>query len=117
MSVLLDFPLNRFEDGVFVVSMSPPQDISNWSLRFFMQHRFGGVSGLIQKYAASGYGGGVSGITITNSGQGVFNIAFRSVDTSGLEYGNYAYTVERTESGHRQILTEGYMNILPGTIP
>ena len=113
MPVIADFNLVRYEDGTLTISLSPPTPIGGANIRFLVQHHFGGISGLIQKSVASGYNA-VSGITVTNSGQGVFNVALRSVDTSGFEYGNYAYTTERLDSGSRTVISEGFMKLLPG---
>lgn len=117
MPVYSDFTVTRHEDATLRVSMAPPTAIGAWSLRFFAQHRFGGISGLIKKTCASGYGGGASGITIINSGQGVFDIALTSTDTSGLDPGCHAYTVERLDSGSRSVITLGYLITTPSTIP
>jgi hypothetical protein len=116
MPILADFTLCRYEDGSLVVSLAPGTNIGGWSMRFALQHRFGGISGIIEKWMASGYYG-VSGMNINNSGQGVFNIGVNSADTSGLDFGNYAYTVERLDSGFRTILTEGYLQLTPSTLP
>ena len=108
----MDFALARYEDGVLTIPMVPPVAIGGWSIRYTEQKRFGGSTNLITKSVASGFNG-ASGITITNSGQGIFNIAINSVDSSGLEYGNDAFVVERMDSGHRTSLTEGYRLINP----
>lgn len=113
MAVLTDFSLARYEDGILTISMAPPVAIGAWDIRFRVQKRFGGTSGLITKSITSGFNGS-SGITITNSGQGQFNVAINSRDTSGLEYGNYAFSTERFESGSRTILSEGYLQLMPG---
>ena len=80
-----------------------------------MQHRFdySDNSGVFIKSCASGHGDGVSGITVTNSGAGQFQVAIRSVNTSGLDLGNYAYTFIRTDSGFRTTLAEGYVILTP----
>lgn len=114
MPVLVDMVSYRYEDAVLTVGLAPPVAIGGWNIRYQVSHRFGGSSGLITKSAASGYGGGVSGITVTNSGQGIFNIAINGADTSGLEYGNYAYAIERLDSGNRSVLSEGHLQLLQG---
>lgn len=111
--VLADIVTGRYEDGTFVVELNNPTPIGGWTIDFLVQKRFGGLSGLIHKQVASGFNG-ASGITITNSGQGVFQIALNSVDTSGLDYGNYAYATQRLDSGSRTLINEGYISILPG---
>lgn len=112
MAVRTDFSLIRQEDATLNVPLTPAAPIGAWNLRFLMTQRFGDTSGLITKSVASGYNA-VSGITVTNSGQGVFTVNLRANDTSGLEYGNYAYQLERLDSGNRSVLTEGYLTLRP----
>ena len=110
--VLVDFQHVRMDDGILTVSMAPPVAVDGWSIRFEVFKHFGGVSGMMLKSYASGYNG-VSGITITNSGQGVFNVRLNQVDTSGLEYGNYACQITRMNSGARTVIDEGFITITP----
>lgn len=109
-----DFQLGKMEAGTLTVYMAPPVAVGGWTVEFKVQKYFGDSSGLIQKYLASGLNG-ASGITVTNSGQGVFAIDLQKINTSGLPFGNYAYTVERTDSGQETILSIGYMLITPNT--
>ena len=70
---------------MLTVTLTPPTNIGGWSIRWMAQRYFGGLSGLVTKYTASGFDG-QSGITITNSGQGVFNVQINSADSSGMPY-------------------------------
>jgi len=117
MPVQADVYLAKFEDGVLTVDMNPPVNVGGWSARFLVQKRFGGLSGLIRKDVASGYGGGQSGITVVNSGQGSFNIALNGRDTSGMDLGVYSYAFERLDSGNRTVLSEGHLVLLPPACP
>lgn len=108
--------LARYQDGTLTVDLTPPTNITNWALRFEMMNHFGGVSGIVTKSAASGFNN-VSGINVTNATGGIFNVNFQSTDTSGLEYGAYAYTIERMDSGSRTTLVEGYVNVGPTAGP
>lgn len=110
MPIQQDFGLVLREDGVIQTVMEPSTNIAGWNLQTLVTKRPGHLSGLIVKSAASGYGGGQSGITITNSGQGIFTTAINSVDSSGFDPGAYAYRTERLDSGFRSVLTEGYLN-------
>lgn len=114
MPALQDFALGIYEDATIQVNLSPPTNISGFDLRFRLMSRFGGVSGLVVKTCASGYNN-VSGINVNNGPQGQFQIRLNSIDTSGLDTRNYSYSVERTTSGSRTILTEGFVVILPTT--
>lgn len=112
MAAQCDFSLARFEDGVLVVNMQPPQAVGGWQLEFTLSHRPGGESGLAVKSAASGYGGGQSGITILDSGAGRFSVAITSRDTSGLAPKNYSTRTERLDSGSRTVLAQGTLTLL-----
>lgn len=83
-------------------------------MRALVQHRFGGISGIIVKSVASGFAAGQSGFTYLNSGQGQFQVNFNSVDTSGMDYGNFAFAIERLDSGSRTVISEGYLMLSPG---
>lgn len=111
MPVQADFSVPRYNSFSFTVSLAPPVAIGGWGISFQVQKRFGGISGLITKSVSSGFNNS-SGINITNSGLGIFTISIQGVDTSGLEYGNYAYAVDRTDT--RTTLSEGYMIVTPG---
>lgn len=112
MPVLADFPLARYEDGLLTISLAPAAPIGAWNIQFLVQHRFGGLSGLILASVSSGFNG-QSGITITNSGEGVFNVRIPGIATSGWNYGNYAFAVTRLDSGSRTVLSEGYLLLNP----
>jgi len=110
-----DFLLNKFEDGQFVVQMSPPNPIGGWTLQWTMMRRFGGISGLIVKSCASGYGTNQSGISVLNSGNGQLQINIYSPDTSGLNFGVYAQNLVRLDSGFNTVLLEGFLTLGPDT--
>lgn len=111
MATNADFPLFSKEDCAVTVSLAPPTSIAGWAIEFSMQRYFGPTqSGSLLKSCASGYSG-VSGIIVTNSGQGVISIDIDSRDTSGLPFGNYAYNVTRTDQ--RTVLSIGFVLVGP----
>jgi hypothetical protein len=112
MPIIANFTLARLEDGVLTIGLEPPAAIGGWNLQLTCMKRFGGQTPLFLKSCASGFNG-VSGITVVNSGQGIFNIPINSVDTSGSEYGNYATFIERLDSGFRTVIDEGYLTVNP----
>lgn len=115
VAVQQDFSFSKFEDGVLTVVMTPATAIGGRSIQFEVSHRIGGsTSGMPIKSVASGYNN-VSGINITNSGAGQFNVIINSADTSGLDYGNYAYQVTRLDSGNRTVISEGVFTVGPTT--
>lgn len=112
MPLIVHFSLCRFEDGILTVPLNPPNPIGGWNISFDVYTHPGGETPLITKSCASGFSG-VSGITVTNSGQGEFRITIDSVDTSGLELTNYAYYIQHLNSGVRTVLTEGFFTVTP----
>jgi len=112
----MDFSLSRFEDAVLSVSLTPAVNISGQSIRFLSQHRFGGLSGFAIKSVASGFNN-VSGINVTDGVNGVMQITLNSVDSSGLDFGNYAYSIERLDNNSRTLYTAGFWAINVSTAP
>lgn len=112
MPVYSDFSLCRQEDGTLQVSMVPAVNVSGWPIQFSLSNRFGSDTPLVVKSCASGFNN-VSGINVVDGAQGVLQIQIDSINTSGLEYGNYAARTERLSSGARTALTEGYLLLLP----
>lgn len=111
MAVLVDYSWVKFDDGNLIMVMEPPLPIGGLSIEFTLSKRTGG-SGYFTKSMASGYYG-VSGMNIVNSGQGIMTISLNSVDSSGRDYGNYAFRISRMMSGQRATLTEGFEILLP----
>lgn len=112
MAVQTDFSFLRWENATLNVSLTPPTPITGWSLHFQAKKYFGGESGLANAYAASGYTG-VSGISILNAGNGVFSVNVPSAATSGWNYGNFAYSISRTDSGFQTVLSQGFILLNP----
>ena len=106
-----DFSLCKGEDGILVISMTPPVPIGGWPIEWSASVAFGGTA-FVTKSCASGYHG-VSGITIQNSGAGIFQVRINSVDTSGVEFGAYAQKCLRTQSGFQTEIENGFWNITP----
>lgn len=110
MAIQTDFCFIRNNDGTITVTMTPPVAIGGWTIMWSRTHRFGSDDFKTPKWYSPGFNG-VSGITVVNSGQGIFNIRLNSVDTSGLQAGNYANSAVRLNSGSITTLTEGYMTL------
>lgn len=113
MANQIDFVLDRWDDGSVNLDMAPPANLGGVDLRFHMWRRkpnvSGFVSGLILKSCHSGYGNGVSGITVLDSGAGRISIAVYGADLSGtFTQGIYAYNVVRFLSGQFATLVEGH---------
>lgn len=112
MPTIMNFTWTKFDDGNLLINLDPPTAIGGQNLAFNLGRYFGGEMDTIVKTAASGFNG-VSGLTVVNSGLGQMSVALQTPDTSGLDYGNYAYRVARTTSGQVATFTEGFMNLSP----
>lgn len=110
MPVYSDFSTQTGEDSSVAMALTSPTSISGWSIRYQETKHFGGSSGLVQRYCASGFNN-VSGINVTDGANGRLVVSLRSADSSGRA-GNYAYRIERLDSGFQSVLTEGYRTIV-----
>lgn len=111
MPEIANFDTPKFADGVITITLVPPQNVGGLSFVCAFGKRFGVSSSgiLFSRQVTSGYGGGQSGITVTNSGQGVFQVtAPTPEEMSGRDPGNYAYEFYATDSGGRGPLSQGY---------
>ncbi len=93
-------------DGVLVVSMAPPTNISTWAIDYQQSLRAGGDP-FITKSTAPGFNG-VSGITVINPGLGTLSVALFAAEMSGRQDDSYYYAIRRTDSGFASVLVEGY---------
>lgn len=108
MPIYTDFPVRRGTDMSITLSITPPASIAGDSFHFEVTRVPDGSSGLINKWLSSGLSA-ASGITITQSGQGMVSIALVPRDTSGWDIGPYAFKYKRTSSGRETVATEGYL--------
>lgn len=106
MPALADFVLS-YEDGALNISMTPSIPIGGLNFQFVMMKRFGSPTPILIKSMISGYYG-VSGMDIINSGLGVMRVLLSAMEVSGLPFGNYAYQVQRLDSGSITTISEGY---------
>lgn len=108
MPNLQSFPITRGDNIDLLINLAPPTSISGWTLALNVGRQFGGAGDLIQtSTAVSG------GITVQNAGQGVFSIPLTPSETSGLDFGNYAYWVRKTAPDNIITLIEGYLQVQP----
>ena len=115
MPVQNSFPVTYGTDFNLVFNLTPAVAIGGWAIQFTAWRHFNGTSGVVQKYANSGYSN-VSGITVTNSGQGIVTVNFRQIgviDASGVGYSNLAYQLYRPTSGNWTVLAEGWLSVQP----
>lgn len=84
------------EDVTLRVSMSPPQSISGWSLRYV-------VGNEIDKAAV-----------IVDAGAGVFQVALTDDDTAALEQREYSHAFWRTDADNERPLAIGKLLVRDG---
>lgn len=87
------------QDGTWTVSLSPPQDVTGWQVSCIVSNQNGGGA-LITKTIGSG-------ITVSNTGTGVFVVSFAAADLT-LTYGPGAYCIQllRTNAGSSYPITD-----------
>jgi len=109
MPIISDFTISRFEDANATIALTPPVNVSGWPLQFALSKR-AGADPIFLKSCSSGFNN-VSGINVLNPLQGIFNVTIKSTDVSGLDPGNYAWSMKRQDySGHMTTLAEGFMS-------
>ncbi len=113
MAIVVDFAMTQLEDFPLSIGVAPPTPVGGWEVRLQVLRRAGGSSGLIVLSCASGYGGGQSGITVTDSGGGRFQALIPSQMTSGLDPDAYSFDFQRLDSGSRTCIAMGTMLLLP----
>lgn len=94
------------EDVDLTVTLSPPTNITGWSLQFTLRKQYGDAAALLTKTIGAG-------ITVTDATNGVFKVALASADSAGLELKAYVYDIQRTDAGNRTVLTIGNLTLLP----
>jgi hypothetical protein len=110
-----DVQLARFEDGAFLITLTPPIPIGGWDARFDIMKRFNSDEPLYTALSASGYGAGQSGITITSSGEGRLTVRIPGVALSGqTDKINFCYTLQRYTSGCRVLASQGFLTLQAG---
>lgn len=114
MPLFSDFNIAEYSDGTITIPMSPPVNVGGMSVLFTVARRFLSDAPIALRSAATGFGGGQSGVTVLNSGEGVFKVTLPTPEEmSGRDPGNYACQLECIDSGRRGPLWQGYMVVGP----
>ena len=82
-------------------TLTPPTDITGWSLTFTVRNKPGGTTQFTKTVG--------SGIALTDTGRGIFTVTINSADTSSLASGDYEWSVKRTDAGSNVVLSHGYL--------
>src|SRR4051794_1726099 len=95
MSVQSNISFFQGEDLLLTFTMTPPTDISGWTLSSTVKDKLGGTTQFTPTYA------------ITDAGRGVFTLTWTRAQTSALTPGDYVWDVRRTDSGFNKVLAHG----------
>jgi hypothetical protein len=101
MSLTSSLSWFRGEDVTVDFQMTPPIDVSGWTIAFTLKDTLGGATQSGFPLAAS----------IVNGPAGRFRVAVASGLTAGLVVGRYVWDVRRTDAGNRTTLADGYLDL------
>lgn len=98
----------RAQDLTLRGYLSPPQDITGWTVTFEVEDKLAGAA-VITKTVGSG-------ITLTDTGKGILEVTLAKADTSGLTVSTslaagkgYVWEIKRTNAGNNLVLARGQL--------
>lgn len=94
------------QDTVLQADGITPQNISAWTINFFVIDYNDPTAIYITKTTVNG------GIIITNPVGGVLQIIIKAADTVGMNPGQYRYRIERVDFGFDGIPTNGLFTLI-----
>lgn len=89
----------RGDDVTVYFTMSPPQDITGWTLAFTCRDTLNGTSQFTRTP------------TITDGPRGKFKVTIAKANTDGLTAGRYVWDVRRTDSGSYATVADGFIDL------
>jgi hypothetical protein len=95
MSISAKLNFFQGEDVTLTFSMTPPQDITGWTLTCTVKNQLGGTT----QFTVTP--------TILDTGRGVFQAVWGRSNTSGLTPGDYVWDVRRTDTNNNTVLAHG----------
>jgi hypothetical protein len=99
MSVSTALTMFRGEDIVLAFEMSPPADITGWTITLKVAASLGGAVQFTRS------------ATITDGPRGRFTVAIASADTSALSVGRYVWDARRTDAGSKTTVADGTLDL------
>ncbi len=105
MSVQSNLEFFQGEDIFLTLVLTPPQDITGWTLQGTVRNALGGT-------VQFSYAGVVS-----DAGRGTFTITWGRSNTSTLAPGDYVWDVRRTDSGKNTVLAHGQITVKQPVTP
>jgi hypothetical protein len=99
VSITSNLSFFRGEDITLDFQMTPPVDVTGWTISFKVATTLGGTV----QFAKSA--------SIIDGPRGKFRVSIASADTSGLTVGRYVWDCRRTDSGNKATLADGYLDL------
>jgi hypothetical protein len=105
MSVPSNLSFFQGEDIQLNFALTPPTDITGWTLTGTVQNKLGGSTQFT--FIPS----------IQDAGRGWFQAGFARAQTSNLSPGDYVWDIRRTDSGKNAVLAHGEITIKQSVTP
>jgi hypothetical protein len=105
MSVQSNLTFFQGEDILLTLTMTPPTDITGWTLLSTVKDELGGTTQFNPTVSATDYG------------RGVFTVSLSRAQTSALTPGDYVWDVRRTDSGKNAVLAHGEITVKQAVTP
>lgn len=99
MSITSHLTFFRGEDILLEFQMTPPSDITGWTISFKLADSLGGTVQFTKS------------ATITDGPRGKFRVSIASADTASLTAGRYMWDARRTDSGSKATLADGWLDL------
>jgi hypothetical protein len=93
------FAMHRGEDVTLHFQLTPPADVTGWTLSLKAVPALGGTVQFTKS------------ATIIDGPRGRFQFTLASADTASLAVGRYSYDVRRTDSGSKATLADGVLDL------
>ena|ERR1700722_15502352 len=111
MPTASSFSFRVGEDCPIDVQVTPPQDITSWTLTFTAVKDGGaGATAAALKYTTS------PGIRIIDGPNGKLRVTIASADTLMLAPAMYSWEVRRIDNGNNSVEAEGVFYLLPSPV-
>ena len=105
MSLTTNMTFFRGEDITLDFTMTPPMDITGWTLSLEVANTLGGTIQFIKS------------ATIVDGPRGRFRVTIASADTSSLAVGRYVWDCRRTDAGNKATVADGSIDLRQEVTP
>ncbi len=107
MSVTSSLSFFRGEDVTVDFQMTPPADVTGWTISFTLKDTLGGTTQTGFPLTAA----------IVDGPGGRFRVAIASGLTAGLAVGRYVWDARRIDAGNKTTLADGYLDLRQEVTP